>query len=75
MSNENFNVEQNKLNEVTVKYDNFGSLNYVSIIEWRNGEGVYISIEDEKGNEKLFSLHTTELDAINLAYQTLNLNR
>ena len=40
---------------------------YITVTRWENGEGYNISI-----NDRMFSLHETELDAINYLTKTLD---
>lgn len=69
-------MEKNKKKSVSEKLKVFSSIynndsSFIEVTEWANGEGYDITIE---GNDqsKIFSLHYTELEAINYLTQTLN---
>lgn len=62
-------VKRKSVNDKLSKYDYLSSKesDYIEVTEWTNGEGITISINDEK----VFDLTYGQLDAINYLSQTL----
>lgn len=44
---------------------NSGVFDTIEMVEWANGDGWDISISSSNGIERFFSLHSSELEAIN----------
>lgn len=62
-------VKRKSVNDKLSKYDYLSNKesDYIEVTEWANGEGITISINDEK----VFDLTYGQLDAINYLSQTL----
>ena len=62
-------VKRKSVNDKLSKYDYLSNKesDYIEVTEWANGEGITISINDEK----VFDLTYGKLDAINYLSQTL----
>lgn len=62
-------VKRKSVNDKLSKYDYLSSKesDYIEVTEWANGEGITISINDEK----VLDLTYGQLDAINYLSQTL----
>ncbi len=67
------NVNTTKVNQVVVEYDYMGKTTYLNLVQWENCEGYTVSIDVSEITEKLFDLHESDLSALNLAVETLNL--
>jgi len=66
------NVTLKKVNQLQVEYSIFGDDCFLNVTEWDNGEGFDFHLQD-KNESKMFSLHFSDLSAITLAVETLNL--